>query len=83
MQAKCAMEISIIVVRSMRTVKQKGTFLLVDPDPQGNKLRLLGFESILRPFLKGRKDLAGIGLEVLNCFVLVLIIISSSLLALQ
>lgn len=50
MQAKCATEISIIVVRSMRTVKQKGTFLLAGPDPQGSKLRLLGFESILRPF---------------------------------
>lgn len=40
-QAKCAMEISIIVVGSVRTVKHKGTFLLLaGPAPQGDKLHL-------------------------------------------
>ena len=53
-QAKCATEISIIVVGSMRTVKQKGIFLLLaGPDPQGDKLHLLGSASCLRPFRRG------------------------------
>lgn len=50
-QAKRATEISIIVVGSMRTAKQKGTsLLLAGPDLQGDKLRLLGSASSLRPF---------------------------------
>lgn len=49
-QAKCATEISIIVVGSMRSVQQKGNFpLLAGPDPRGDKLRLLGSASSLRP----------------------------------
>lgn len=53
-QAKCATEISIRVVGSARTVKQKGTFLLLaGPDPQEDKLRLLGSVSSLRPFRRG------------------------------
>jgi len=53
-QAKCATEISIIVAGSPRTVKQKGTFLLLaGPGPQGDKLRLLGSASGLKPFRRG------------------------------
>lgn len=51
MQAKCAMEISIIVVGSVRTVKYKGTFLLLaGPDPQEDKLHPLSSASRLSPF---------------------------------
>lgn len=53
-QAKCAMEISIIVVGSMRTVKQRGTFLLLAGlDPQGDKWHLLSSVSSPRPFWRG------------------------------